>query len=1327
MPQVFIMGLDEAYEMARKWQTVCDQYPASSVAPSDSDSKEECRQQAAAGAIAGQAGDPGSASASACAPGSPGSPGSIAQGPSPAALAREATTGAAVCSAAEYEGVSHAPNVEVRSSRVPSPPAEAPENTSAVNPWALPSSESPPPPNSSPSPTPPPHTSDELSELINLSLSPARDALEPSSSLQRYPVTQEPSPSRGRGFAANGADGRWSTEQMLLASGQTKVFAKLSPMDQITALVAGTEAEDVRGVQGSRGSELARDSGAEGSGQSDDELDRLPSLPLSLSAAGEAHTDGADHMSVDPSWREGDVYTSPQHMPAPAQPLPSMSFQDMPPPPAPSTCPGPSTALAGRAGISGVARKNPPRAGRPQPPATREAYTPGRTGGGNGLASSATKLVGNKKASPSAKTDNRATPVKRRKEEVEEEIGGWAELEDGTQGYNTAAQRWDMLDHVKRNEDGQLLKDPEDGDSQLEYLVKWAVDERGRRWQNSWQPEHDLSCPKHIAAFVKRWRDEGNIPLQEHGKNMIFAGGPPCQGMSGYNKGAPTTDIQSHPKNRLIKVFLKLLEWYKPAYTVTEQVVDSAQKEYGIYLRFLIAKATSLRYQVRVHIREAGGDGCPQGRRRVIIFTARQGEQLPPVPAPSHKVAEFNTGICRVMTNCYLYEDDMMKDSPPQCPFQVLCRCPPPPGTPSLEERVRMAEAHSPARLYAQAVVALAEFGSTDGGPSPDGLFKYGLGDNDSFGLGQDDRDFDEVRFLKECPDTAKGKNNQHLQKFDKLVRSRPKDQWRKMYAQRAQAQRGWMIYAEAKRALAELANPSGAGAEVGRLPPAASGPASGSCPAGTRVGNAASSADVGSNLAARAVNAAPSGPASGSCPAGTFNHVGSERPDSGPSAASKHSRKGRADVQSRPGVKSEAGGSNTHKLGFPKGNAPPTAPGVADNAEVFGEGLTGSLATAASGTLGKVDHKVSDRLVPKASGAQPPHDSNSDPDMDCKPAAGFGGAAASDRIAASDHAAASGGDMDSARKSDSGSNRDALPASSSVEIVGVKEVQGCVAEGVDMMDGVDATNGMGPSTFPLEVRAVRPSPSAGPRSACASGVRSYVVATDMSPDTISLPNAACNPEQSHQKKGKKRRKAKTYWSGHKKSNVKQSAAPGAAVSPACTGLSNPVLQRPGQGTGSPGCTGLSTVQPHSVQSHDPVLPSADQCYGHRPYMLNADDYLRVSMVPKEPGASFRNIQGVVVNKATRRACVGHLHAGAVSQAPPHTVEEAPGLAGEGDPGSNPRTPPGIPNMIHPLWQCPVIPAQSVKYPAYGEPLDSNCPDRSTRPSKREVPLWIRP
>eukprot|EP00798_Chlamydomonas_sp_ICE-L_P008574 gene8574-34008_t len=732
-------------------------------------------------------------------------------------------------------------------------------------------------------------------------------------------------------------------------------------------------------------------------------------------------------------------------------------------------------------------------------------------------------------------------------------------------------------------------------------------------------------------------------------------------------------------------------------------------------------------------------------------------------------------------------------DSPPQCPFQVLCRCPPPPGTPSLEERVRMAEAYSPARLFAQAVVAFAEFGSTDGGPSPDGLyhvglsakncqireFKYGLGDDDSFHLGQDDSDFDEDQFFWECPDTAKGKKpNQHMQTFDKF------------------------LYNAAKSLLAELANPSGTSAEVGRLPLATTsrlvgeaGQADNRHAAGfgharsnhtARVGNAASSADVGSNLAAKAVNAAASGPASGSCPAGTFNRAGSEQPGPGPSAASNpadglggaftsdhaapgpavtftpaaasapaaglgcaaasdptaasdasrpdHSRsdhsavipdssteqvtkddtpygrtallawtrgtstgskpagqtqggtsplgeikkggnshrppkkepkspcrareqapskvssKAKADVESRPGVKSEAGGSNTHKLGFFKGNAPPTAPGVADDVEIVGEGLTHGLATAASGTLGMVDQQVSDLLVdPEASGAQPPlqerseakpaassdsiinlvdSDSGSDVDMDCKPAAGFGGAAASDRIAAFDHTAPSGGDMDSARKSDSGSNRDALPASSSVEIVGVREGQDCAAEEVNMMDGVDATDGMGQSTIQMESES--PGGYEAPEEGT-EGAQEHELVSEL---------AACNPERSQQKKGKRRRKVNTNWSGNKNSKVKRAPAPGASaapvVSPACTGLSIPVLQSAGQVTGSPGCTGLSTVQPHSAQSHDPVLPSADRCYGHRPYMLNADDYLRVSMVPKEPGASFRNFQGVVVNKTTR-------------------------------------------------------------------------------------------
>ena len=42
--------------------------------------------------------------------------------------------------------------------------------------------------------------------------------------------------------------------------------------------------------------------------------------------------------------------------------------------------------------------------------------------------------------------------------------------------------------------------------------------------------------------------------------------------MTGTNRQASKKQLWSSAKNRLIKIFFAIVEWFKPAYTLTEQV-----------------------------------------------------------------------------------------------------------------------------------------------------------------------------------------------------------------------------------------------------------------------------------------------------------------------------------------------------------------------------------------------------------------------------------------------------------------------------------------------------------------------------------------------------------------------------------------------------------------------------------------------------------------------------------------------------------------------------------------------------------------------------------
>ncbi|KAI9490147.1 S-adenosyl-L-methionine-dependent methyltransferase [Zychaea mexicana] len=134
--------------------------------------------------------------------------------------------------------------------------------------------------------------------------------------------------------------------------------------------------------------------------------------------------------------------------------------------------------------------------------------------------------------------------------------------------------------------------------------------------------------------------DELGRKLQDMPKpgdiDFIYCG-PPCQGFSGMNRFKKPDEI----KNTLVCTALSYVDFYKPSYFLLENVRGlvsyklGAEKIKNGVLKYILRCLTSMGYQVRFGIHQAGNHGVAQSRRRLIVWGARIGKQLPDFPEPA--------------------------------------------------------------------------------------------------------------------------------------------------------------------------------------------------------------------------------------------------------------------------------------------------------------------------------------------------------------------------------------------------------------------------------------------------------------------------------------------------------------------------------------------------------------------------------------------------------------------------------------------------------------------------------------------------------------------
>ncbi|KAL0452931.1 UNVERIFIED_CONTAM: DNA (cytosine-5)-methyltransferase CMT3 [Sesamum latifolium] len=168
----------------------------------------------------------------------------------------------------------------------------------------------------------------------------------------------------------------------------------------------------------------------------------------------------------------------------------------------------------------------------------------------------------------------------------------------------------------------------------IHFKVRWKGYGRA---DDTWEPIDGLcKCQEKIKEFVSRGYRARILPLP--GDVEFICGGPPCQGISGFNRYRHYCDPLEDKKNRQLVVFMNIVEFLKPRYVLMENVTDILKFAKGQLASYAVGRLVSMNYQARLGIMAAGAYGVPQCRMRFFLWGAGPMESLPQFPLPTHKV-----------------------------------------------------------------------------------------------------------------------------------------------------------------------------------------------------------------------------------------------------------------------------------------------------------------------------------------------------------------------------------------------------------------------------------------------------------------------------------------------------------------------------------------------------------------------------------------------------------------------------------------------------------------------------------------------------------------
>ncbi|XP_062205913.1 DNA (cytosine-5)-methyltransferase 3-like [Phragmites australis] len=155
--------------------------------------------------------------------------------------------------------------------------------------------------------------------------------------------------------------------------------------------------------------------------------------------------------------------------------------------------------------------------------------------------------------------------------------------------------------------------------------------------EDTWEPIDNLSdCPLKIREFVQEGYRKRILP--QPGDVDVICGGPPCQGISGFNRFRNRDDPLKDEKNKQMVTFMDIVAYLKPKYVLMENVVDILKFADGYLGRYALSCLVAMNYQARLGMMVAGCYGLPQFRNRVFLWGALSSVVLPKYPLPTHDV-----------------------------------------------------------------------------------------------------------------------------------------------------------------------------------------------------------------------------------------------------------------------------------------------------------------------------------------------------------------------------------------------------------------------------------------------------------------------------------------------------------------------------------------------------------------------------------------------------------------------------------------------------------------------------------------------------------------
>ncbi|KAK9273625.1 hypothetical protein L1049_018435 [Liquidambar formosana] len=219
----------------------------------------------------------------------------------------------------------------------------------------------------------------------------------------------------------------------------------------------------------------------------------------------------------------------------------------------------------------------------------------------------------------------------------------------------------------------------EKGERGLYFKVRWKGYGPS---EDSWEPIDGLgNCRESMKDFVVNGYKSKILPLP--GDVDVICGGPPCQGISGFNRFRNKENPLDDPKNEQLLVFMNVVDYLKPKFVLMENVVDIVKFSGGFLGRYALGRLIQMNYQTRMGMMAAGAYGLPQFRMRVFMWGARPTEKLPQYPLPTHDVVVRGVIPLEFENNTVAYDEghkvelerklllkDAISDLPPVTNFE---------------------------------------------------------------------------------------------------------------------------------------------------------------------------------------------------------------------------------------------------------------------------------------------------------------------------------------------------------------------------------------------------------------------------------------------------------------------------------------------------------------------------------------------------------------------------------------------------------------------------------------------------------------------------------